>query len=475
MPLPRLFESPVAACLVRVLLPVALSCAPVASFGQSATPAVSTIVSFYASVPNGGMVLGPDGALYGTTSSASTVTGGLVYRAAVDGSSVTTLYQLSNNEAYSPKSGLLLAGDGLLYGTTSLGAVSVEANTTGTVFRIGTNGRGFTILHKFAQTTRSNQDGDAINDDGAFPESALIQGPDGYLYGMARAGGPNGTGTVYKMSTDGSSFTVLHTFGALTSSANASVQKNLDGAGPIGTLLLWTDGKLYGTTRAGGVNGRGTIFRVGTDGQGFQTLHEFPDLSSNSPFTNADGATPLAGLTDGADGRLYGVASAGGANGVGTIFVLDPASPLFTVLHDFEDKNGNGPAGALILGQDTRLYGTTSYGGTASGGGSSNLGILFSIARDGTGFTNLHSFESAEAAHPIGRLLQLNASTLVGIASDGGKCGQGTLFQYSSTGAKVTGNTSCGQKKNKSGGGAVAPSVLLLLGVLGMARLRRRW
>ena len=95
-------------------------------------------------------------------------------------------------------------------GRTALGAVSVEANTTGTVFRLKTDGSGFTILHKFAQTASSNQDGNAINTDGAYPESALIQGPDGYLYGMTKSGGPNGTGAVYKMSTDGSSFTVLH-------------------------------------------------------------------------------------------------------------------------------------------------------------------------------------------------------------------------------------------------------------------------
>jgi uncharacterized repeat protein (TIGR03803 family) len=128
----------------------------------------------------------------------------------------------------------------------------------------------------------------------------------------------------------------------------------------------------------------------------------------------------------------------------------------------------------MILGLDTRLYGTTAFGGTTSGGGKSTLGTIFSIARDGTGFTKLHSFEGPQGANPRGRLLQTNATTLIGVALDGGRCSQGTIYQYSSTGATVTGDTGCGQKKSNKGGGATTPALLMLLGVLGCARARRR-
>ena len=144
---------------------------------------------------------------------------------------------------------------------------------------------------------------------------------------------------------------------------------NLDGAAPLGVLLQGADGFLYGTTSVGGVNGRGTIFRVGTDGSGFQLQHVFAALpDSGSPQVNVGGASPLAGLTDGKDGRFYGVASGGGTNGVGTIFAFDPVGRLFSVMHNFEDSNGDTPAGAMILGLDTRLYGTTAFGGTTSNG-----------------------------------------------------------------------------------------------------------
>jgi uncharacterized repeat protein (TIGR03803 family) len=195
---------------------------------------------------------------------------------------------------------------------------------------------------------------------------------------------------------------------------------------------------------------------------------------SSSAQVNVGGASPLAGLTDGKDGRFYGVASDGGANGVGTIFAFDPVGRLFSVMHNFEDANGDTPAGAMILGLDTRLYGTTAAGGTTSSGSKSTLGTIFSIARDGTGFTKLYSFESAQGANPRGRLLQTNATTLIGVALDGGRCGQGTIYQYSSTGATVVGDTGCGQKKSNKGGGTTTPVLLLLMGTLGLARARRR-
>ena len=36
------------------------------------------------------------------------------------------------------------------------------------------------------------------------------------LYGAARTGGPNGTGTIFRIARDGTGFQVLHTFAADT-------------------------------------------------------------------------------------------------------------------------------------------------------------------------------------------------------------------------------------------------------------------
>ena len=92
-------------------LAVLLVSAPVIALAQT-TPAVSTIVAFSSSQPNSAPVRGPDGALYGTTSVASSATGGLIYRAEVDGTAIVTLHQLTISEGYSPVGGLILGSDG---------------------------------------------------------------------------------------------------------------------------------------------------------------------------------------------------------------------------------------------------------------------------------------------------------------------------------------------------------------------------
>jgi uncharacterized repeat protein (TIGR03803 family) len=443
---------------------------PAAVFAQSATPVVSTLAALSGSQTFATPVLGPDGALYGATSALNIVTGGLVYRLAADGSKIETLYQMKVTDGYSPFGGLLLATDGKLYGTTNLGAGN-QLNTAGTVYRLDTTGANFSVLYRFQSYTTFNVNGNPINTDGANPEAELVEGSDGYLYGVARTGGPNGNGTVFKLSKDGTSFTVLHAFGATTSAATVTPVTNTDGIGPLAPLVQGADNYFYGTVSRGGVNGAGGLFRIRFDGTGFELLRTFPALvsSTTTPATNVDGATPLAGLTDGQDGRLYGVASAGGSNGVGTVYAYAPVGGVFTVLHNFDGSKGSQPSGELLLAQDGKLYGTTSTGGTNDNGNATLYGTIYSIARDGTGFTSIYSFKGSDGASPTGRLLQLNASTFIGVTQSGGRCSQGTVYQLSLTGAETKGITNCGQKRN-SGGGGVAPALLLLLAVAGLAR-----
>lgn len=449
----------------------------------AAQSAVSTIVAFSGSAPNGSPVLA-DGALYGTTAIVTTVSGGLVYRAAADGSSIRTIYQLRLTDATNPQSGLLYASDGKLYGTTLFGDASQLA-TTGTVFRVAPDGTGFEIVHRFKPYTTVNILGSPVNPDGANPEAELIEDADGWLYGVTRAGGAGGTGVVFKMSRDGSTVEVLHQFGAISTAAGVSPIQNPDGYAPTGALVE-LGGYAYGTTSAGATNGNGTLFRVLIDDAllqaqpdlpKFETLYEFSatTASTTTPPTNADGATPLAGLTLGADGLLYGVASAGGTAGAGTVFAFDSATRSFRTLHSFDGNNGARPTGELRVGLDGRLYGTTATGGTGSGGTLTNLGTMFVVERAGDAytFTRLHSFDgSDQGSAPVGRLLQLDAATFVGITQAGGRCGQGTLYQYSTTGAEVDGIRNCG-RNNNSGGGATTPALLLLLAGAAFVRWRR--
>lgn len=456
---------------VRRWLVAALALCPAVTFAQS-SPAVSTVVAFSGSTVSATPTRGSDGALYGATAVGSYITGGLIYRLQANGSAITTQYQISPIDGNNPAGGLLLGSDGLLYGTTKFGSIT-EINSSGTVFRVASDGSGFTVLHRFKSYTE-NSLGDAVNEEGVNPETELVEGPDGFLYGVTPVGGPNATGVVFKVSRDGTSFSVLHAFGAVTVGSDGKKVvpvTNPDGIGPVAPLLVGADGYLYGTTAVGGANSSGTIFRLGLDGSGFEVLRTFPALPSGTatPGTNTDGAQPVAGLTDGKDGRLYGVASFGGSVGYGTLFAFDPVGRVFSVLHNFDGSKGAQPTGELLLGQDGRLYGTTASGGTDNGGKSTLFGTIFSIARDGSGFTSLHSFGSKDGAYPTGQLLQLDASTFIGMTPSGGKCGRGSVFQLSLTGASVDGITNCGQKKD-SGGGTTAPALLLLLAAAAVAR-----
>lgn len=468
----------VAARPLRSLALAALAALPFAAAIEAA-PAVSTVAAFNGSVPASNLLIGTDGAIYGASAPSTSVTGGLIFRAATDGSSITTIYQLSREtDGQAPQAGLLLASDGKFYGTTKFGK-SGTLDTTGTIFRLSQAGSGFEVLHRFAPFTAANVVSSPINTDGAYPSGELIEGTDGFLYGVTSAGGTNGTGVVFRIARDGSGFQVLHQFAALTTTATDTLAKNADGIGPSGVLVQAADGMLYGTASAGGVNGRGTIYRVGVDGTGFQVIRTFPSTTTETGSTlakNADGAVPLAGLLDGQDGFLYGVASLAGTKGYGTVFAISHDGAVFGNLHDFDNLEGSRPVAELAAFSDGKLYGTTASGGKDTAGNATSFGTLFSIARDGTGFTVLHNLDGKSGASPSSQLIQLSPTLIIGAASAGSSCGAGGIFRYDATGGTITGDTKCGRKKGNAygGGGATGPAVLLLLGGLALARRRRR-
>src|SRR5262249_45596969 len=154
-----------------------------------------------------------------------------------------------------------------------------------------TDGTGFTVLHSFDVT------------DGSGPYAALTLDASGNLYGTTGAGGPAGNGVVFTLKTDGSAYNVLHPFGSG------------DGARPYASLALDASGFLYGTTRDGGSGNQGIAFKVKTDGSGYLVLHEFNGSIS-------DGATPYGGLVLDGSGNLYGTTHSGGANALGTVYTI---------------------------------------------------------------------------------------------------------------------------------------------------------
>ena len=205
------------------------------------TSGMVTILHKFTSGPDGaypmcGLMIGSDGNFYGTTNFGGDGGWGTVFKMTQAGT-ITTLHAFGGADGASPYAGLTLASNGFFYGTTEGGG----ANGEGTVFRI-TSAGGFTLLHSFNGT------------DGKFPYAGLIQATNGNLYGTTSAGGTGtGAGTLFKM-TIGGSLTTLHNF-------NLS-----DGDVPYATLVQGSDGNLYGTTANAGTDGDGTVFKITTGG-----------------------------------------------------------------------------------------------------------------------------------------------------------------------------------------------------------------
>jgi uncharacterized repeat protein (TIGR03803 family) len=189
------------------------------------------------------LVQGSDGSFYGTTDEGGTsLYSGTVFRMSATGT-LTSLYSFTDgNDGGNPQAGLVQGSDGDFYGTTSGGGTN---GGYGTVFKISTNG-ALTRLYSFG----SVQDTNGVALDGAGPVAGLVQGSDGYIYGMTYAGGTNYYGTVFRISTNGV-LTSLYSF----TGGN-------DGGNPQAALVQASDGSFYGTTGGGGAGGAGTVFRL---------------------------------------------------------------------------------------------------------------------------------------------------------------------------------------------------------------------
>jgi len=197
--------------------------------------------------PYVGLIQAANGNLYGTTSGGGTDGYGTIFEI-TPGGKLSSLHSFSAADGEYPDGRLVQGTNGNFYGTTYMGG----ANGEGTVFQITAGGK-LTTLYSFG--------GGA---DGAGPADALIQASNGKFYGTTSAGGANSGGTVFEM-TPGKVRTIYN-FCSLSSCA--------DGGTPLAGLIQATDGNLYGTTSAGGANGGGTIFRITTAGT-LTTLYSF--------------------------------------------------------------------------------------------------------------------------------------------------------------------------------------------------------
>ncbi len=298
------------------------------------------------SLPYAALVQGTNGLLYGTATFGGSTYDGTVFRMNTNGTGTVVWSLHSASSGSVPYGGLVQGRDGNFYGTTWQGGpyqdpyVAPLGAPYGTVFRLTGYGSQ-SAIHSFNY------------EDGAYPSSTFVQGPDGALYGTTQGGGTNnGWGTIFKITPTGT-LTPLFSFA------------NTNGAVPFAGLVQDSGGNFYGTTAAGGAHGAGTVFKLAADGT-FSSLYSFTGGS--------DGSNCYGGLLLASDGNLYGATAGGGLYGLGTVFRITSDGTLTTLVH-FDGYQGANPYCTLIQGADGRLYGTTQNGGASGWGAIFRLSI----------------------------------------------------------------------------------------------------
>jgi uncharacterized repeat protein (TIGR03803 family) len=259
-----------------------------------------------------------------------------------------------------------------------------------------------------------------------YPQSSLIFGASGNLYGTTEQGGTVGAGTVFELTPTSSGWneTVLYSF-----------QAGSDGIYPNSNLAIDAAGNLYGTTLLGGAgdcngNGCGIVFQLTppTDGGSWteSVVYSFQG--------GIDGAYPYGVIMD-RSGSLYGATGQGGFTecgggfGCGTVFELSSSSGNWaeTILYSFKGgpQDGGNPESGLAMDSNGNLFGATYFGGGSS------LGTIYELSpSNGTWTENiLFAFtgNGGNGHNPSSTLVFSSQGYLVGTAQGGnpsGCCGE---------------------------------------------------
>ncbi len=379
---------------------------------------------------------------------------------------VTSLGQVAHAQTYThyppgngakPEAGVTIKGD-FVYGTATGGGLGA--------------GAVFELKHL----------GDLIDFSGGIgsPQARVLFGPDGHLYSTFPGSGDNDLGQVYNLIPNPTLCkvvtcqpwrpTVLYSFkgypdgahpgygdliwdqlgniyGTTTSGGSEELGVVYEMMPPVPPSKTWTEqviwsftgpdgeypqnavvfdanGNLLGTTKQGGANGFGTVFKLTRFGN-IWTETDVYDFQGGS-----DGKSAIAGLTIDTAGNIYGATSDGGSGGGGTAFELIPSGSSYTfkLLYSFTGQQGKncGPWGALTMKADANLYGTTYCGGQ------NGRGSVFGLTNNGGiwVYTSLHDFPSFgnDGENPISNVTFDANGNLWGTASQGGGLGTGAVW-----------------------------------------------
>ena len=329
----------------------------------------------------------------------------------------TVLHAFFGSEGTFPEGGLVMDAAGNIYGTTRDGG-----SGAGNVYKLSyRHGWLLNSLYNFQS-----------GPDGVDPQSGVVFGPNGVLYGTTWNGGGNGCtlgcGTIFTVRPPATfppsvltpwDETVLHRFQGPPDAQNPS----------YGALVFDRSGAFYGAAPFGGNQAGcsrgscGAVFKL-TDSGG-----QWTEALVYSFAGDSDGAQPYGGVIFDNAGNLFGTTYQGGQYRLGTVFKLTPSNGGWTktTLYQFTGgQDGGQPASALVRDSAGNYYGSTTTGGPGGVGGT-----IFELSPSGEGwnFSVLHSFGSGVG--PFAPLTMDAAGNLYGTTNMGGSYSFGTVFELS--------------------------------------------
>ena len=397
--------------------------------------------------PNASLIQASNGKFYGMTVNGGTSGRGVIFSFDPITSQYVVLKNFDLTQGGHPWGSLIQSSDGNLYGVTMRGGTF----NNGVLFSFDINVSNYVVLKNFSPV------------DGSSPFGSLMEASDGKLYGMTREGGTSGFGVIFSFDRSSANYTKVKNF------------QNTDGAYPVTSLIQASNGKLYGSTVAGGSSNTGVIFSFDITTSGYTLIKSLsyydglnpysslvetsngklygmtwtggtfnggvifsldPITSSYSVVKNFDavnGGNPqFTELQTNADGKLCGLTGKGGNDNRGVIFLFDPSTSTYNKLKDFGDDNAFSPQGTLCKASNGKYYGMTSQGGT------SNVGVIFSFDRATSTYTVVKNFNSTDGANPSGSLIQASNGKLYGMTVNGGASDAGVIFSFDPFDASYT-------------------------------------
>jgi uncharacterized repeat protein (TIGR03803 family) len=346
------------------------------------------------------------GELWGMTSGGGTDGKGVIFKTNLDGTGYSVQLNFdATNVGSSPTGNLLQAANGKLYGMTAQGG----ANDFGTLFEYDPSSGVFTKKLDLGSI------------DGKYPRGGLFQASNGKIYGTTTKGGIYNNGILFEYDLSTGISVKKFNFGAFVTVPFFDP----DGWSPNGDLVQAPNGKLYGTTSAGGLFVQGTIFEFDPITSIHKKRFNFGNTDPTGTLHNS-GKFPLSGFVVGSNGLLYATVQSGGGPSDGVLFKFDPSVLSGGKIMNFSaSSTGQFPMGRLIQANNGKLYGTTSSGGA------NNNGIIFEYDLSNSAFTKKFDFSaSTSGANPLSSLAQSSNGKLYGITSAGGTNGKGVLFEF---------------------------------------------